>query len=57
LVYGEADLNCILKNQDADVILKEQDVVFVPESVIRKFLIDFRQLVGGGMSIGYSATP
>ncbi len=52
-----ANLNRILKNQDPDIILKEQDVVFVPESVIRKFLVDFRQLVGGGMSVGYSAVP
>ena len=52
-----ANLKRILRNQEPDIILKEHDVVFVPESVIRKFLVDFRQLVGGGMSVGYTAAP
>lgn len=47
----------IIKKQDPDIVLKDNDVVFVPESVIRKFLVDFRQLVGGGMSVGYTAAP
>jgi polysaccharide biosynthesis/export protein len=50
-----ANLNAILDKQEPDIILKEQDVVYVPESVIRRALTDFRQLLGGGMSLGYSA--
>ena len=48
------NLSAIIDQQEPDVVLKEQDVVYVPESVIRRFLTDFRQLVGGGMSVGYS---
>jgi polysaccharide biosynthesis/export protein len=48
------NLNAIMAKEEPDVVLKEQDVVFVPESVVRRFLMDFRQLVGGGMSVGYS---
>ncbi len=48
------NLNAIMAKEEPDVILQEQDVVYVPESVIRRFLIDFRQLVGGGMSLGYN---
>jgi polysaccharide export outer membrane protein len=48
------NLNAIMAKQEPDVVLKEQDVVYVPESTIRRFLIDFRNLVGGGMSVGYS---
>ena len=48
------NLSAIIAKQEPDVVLKEQDVVFVPESTIRRFLNDFRQLVGGGMSVGYS---
>jgi polysaccharide export outer membrane protein len=49
------NLSGIIAKQEPDIVLKEQDVVFVPESVIRRALTDFRQLVGGGMSVGYSA--
>ena len=48
------NLNAIMTNQEPDVVLKEQDVVYVPESVIRRFIIDFKNIVGGGMSVGYS---
>jgi polysaccharide biosynthesis/export protein len=48
------NLNAIIAKQEPDIILQEQDVVFVPESVIRRFIIDFKNLVGGGMSVGYS---
>jgi polysaccharide export outer membrane protein len=48
------DLAAIMAKKEPDIVLKEQDVVFVPESTIRRFLYDFRQLVGGGMSVGYS---
>jgi polysaccharide export outer membrane protein len=48
------NLNAILAKNEPDIVLKEQDVVYVPESVIRRALTDFRQLVGGGMSVGYS---
>ena len=52
-----ANLSRIVKNQDPDIILKEQDVVFVPEGVVRKFLMDIRTFLGGGMSVGYSVIP
>jgi polysaccharide export outer membrane protein len=48
------NLSAIIAKQEPDIVLKEQDVVYVPESVIRRFLTDFRTLVGGGMSVGYS---
>ena len=48
------NLNAILAKEEPDVVLKEQDVVYVPESIIRRALTDFRQLVGGGMSVGYT---
>jgi polysaccharide export outer membrane protein len=49
------NLYAIIAKKEPDIVLKEQDVVFVPESTVRRFLLDFRQLVGGGMSVGYSA--
>jgi polysaccharide export outer membrane protein len=48
------DLSAIMAKQEPDIVLQEQDVVFVPESTIRRFLLDFKNLVGGGMSVGYS---
>jgi polysaccharide biosynthesis/export protein len=48
------NLNAIMAKQEPDVVLQEQDVVYVPESAIRRFLLDFKNLVGGGMSVGYS---
>lgn len=48
------NLNAIIAKQEPDIVLQEQDVVFVPESTIRRFIIDFKNLVGGGMSVGYS---
>ncbi len=49
------DLMAVLAKQAPDIVLKENDVVFVPESAIRRYLLDFKQLVGGGLSLGYSA--
>lgn len=51
------NLNRIVAKEEPDIILKENDVVFVPESKIRKFLVDFRQFVGAGMSVGYTVAP
>jgi polysaccharide biosynthesis/export protein len=48
------NLNAIIAKEEPDVVLQEQDVVYVPESYVRRFLLDFRQLVGGGMSLGYN---
>ena len=48
------NLNAIMAKEEPDIVLKEEDVVYVPESYVRRFLMDFRQLVGGGMSVGYS---
>ncbi len=47
------NLYAILQKQEQDIVLKENDVVYVPESTIRRFLMDVKQLVGGGIS--YSA--
>jgi len=51
------NLKRIVAKEEPDVLLKDNDVVYVPESVIRKFLMDFRQFVGGGMSLGYTVAP
>lgn len=51
------DLSRIVSKQEPDIPLKENDVVFVPESKIRRFLLDVRQIVGGGMSLGYTVAP
>ncbi len=48
------NLSAIISKKEPDIVLKEQDVVFVPESIVRRFLTDVRQLIGGGMSVGYS---
>jgi polysaccharide biosynthesis/export protein len=47
------NLYAILEKKEVDIPLKENDVVYVPESTIRRFLMDVKQLVGGGVS--YSA--
>jgi polysaccharide export outer membrane protein len=47
------DLYAILEKKEPDIPLKENDVVYVPESTARRFLMDVKQLVGGGIS--YSA--
>lgn len=52
-----ANLSRLVKNQEPDIILKEHDVMFVPESAVRKFLMDVRTFIGGGMSIGYAVAP
>jgi polysaccharide export outer membrane protein len=51
------NLGRVVKNQEPDILLKENDVVYVPEGKIRKFLWDFRQLMPGFMSMGYSLAP
>ncbi len=51
------NLNRVVSRAEPDIILKENDVVFVPESKVRKFLMDFRTLVGGGISMGYAVAP
>jgi polysaccharide export outer membrane protein len=48
------NLKGVMAQKEPDVILKEGDVVYVPESVVRKFLTDIRTLVGAGMSVGYT---
>ncbi|MGA9755877.1 MAG: polysaccharide biosynthesis/export family protein [Desulfobaccales bacterium] len=47
------DLYAILAKKELDIPLKENDVVYVPESILRRLLLDVKQLVGGGIS--YSA--
>jgi hypothetical protein len=47
------DLYAILEKREPDIPLKENDVVYVPESALRRLLLDVKQLVGGGIS--YSA--
>ena len=51
------NLGRIVAKAEPDVLLKENDVVYVPESKVRKFLMDFRQFIGGGMSVGYTMAP
>jgi len=48
------NLYAILEKKEPDIPLKENDVVYVPESTLRRLLLDVKQLVGGGVS--YSAT-
>jgi len=49
------NLYAILEKKEPDIPLKENDVVYVPESTVRRLLLDVKQLVGGGVSMGYSA--
>lgn len=51
------NLKRIVAKEETDMLLKENDVVFVPESKFRRFLLDFKQIVGGGMSMGYTVAP
>ena len=47
------NLYAILEKKEPDIPIKENDVVYVPESTVRRLLLDVKQLVGGGVS--YSA--
>jgi polysaccharide export outer membrane protein len=49
------DLGKVTAGQEADIPLKENDIVFVQESGFRRFLFDFRNLMPGSYSIGSSA--
>lgn len=49
-----ADLSDIEKGKAEDLQLKENDVVFVPMSYTKAFLIELRQTVQGLMGFGYS---
>ncbi len=52
-----ANLDQIIAKKEPDIPIKENDVIFVPESGVRRFLMDVRQLLGTGMSVGYSVAP
>lgn len=49
------NLDAIIAKKEPDIALKENDVIFVPESIVRRFLLDFKQLIGGGVSLGLAA--
>lgn len=49
-----ADLSAIEKGQAEDLQLKENDVVFVPLSYTKAFLIELRETVKGLIGFGYS---
>ena len=50
------NLYAILEKREPDIPLKEEDVVYVPESAVRRFLMDVKQLVGGGVSYSAGST-
>jgi polysaccharide biosynthesis/export protein len=50
------NLYAILEKKEPDIPLKENDVVYVPESILRRLLLDVKQLVGGGISYSAGST-
>lgn len=51
------DLGKVTAGQEADIPLKENDIVSVQESGIRRFFFDFRNLLPGSYAIGASMIP
>ena len=49
-----ADLYAIVKGQEEDLQLKENDIIIVPMSGTKAFLIELRETVKGLMGFGYS---
>jgi polysaccharide biosynthesis/export protein len=50
-------LGRVVDGQDPDPLLKENDVVFVSESIIKRFLFNVRNLAPGSFSAGYTMVP
>jgi len=48
------DVNAIQKGETKDVYLEENDIVIVPRSGVKAFLIEFRNTVTGVMGFGVS---
>ena len=49
------NLGQITKGNEADLPLKENDIVYVQESGIRRFLFDFKMLLPGSVSVSPAA--
>lgn len=49
------DLSKVTSGQEPDILLKGNDIVYVQESGLRRFLFDFRSLMPGSYSVGSSA--
>jgi polysaccharide export outer membrane protein len=49
------NLSSVTKGQEEDVPLKENDIVFVQESGIRRFLFEFKTLLPGSVSVAPAA--
>jgi polysaccharide export outer membrane protein len=45
----------IIKGNEEDLVLKENDIVYVQESSVRRFLFDFKMLLPGSVSISPAA--
>lgn len=46
------DISEVLKGQEADVLLKPNDIVYVHESKWRRFFYDFRNFMPGSFGMG-----
>jgi polysaccharide export outer membrane protein len=51
------DVGQVTAGKEADIPLKENDIVFVQESTLRRFLYDFRNLMPGSFGVGASVVP
>lgn len=49
------DLSQVLKGQEADVLLKPNDIVYVHESKVRRFFYDFKNMIPGSVGLTPSA--
>jgi len=49
------DLSEITKGNQEDLVLKENDIVYVQESSLRRFLFDFKMLMPGSISVSPAA--
>ncbi len=48
------NLGQVTSGQAPDPLIKENDVIFVSESVVKRFLFNFRNLAPGAFSLGYT---
>jgi hypothetical protein len=49
------DLGGVTAGKDQDHLVKENDVTYVSENKIRRFLFDVKNLTPGGLSMGATA--
>ena len=52
-----ANLGSITSGQDPDIPLKDSDIVFVHENVVRRFMFDLKNLWPGSMGVSYGLAP